>query len=110
MTAWQIIAGEAPRFFTWWNIAFLLKAVRPCAVRCQGKRASSATARAKEKPSPPDGGRGSRSLGAQRLGEAGEGGCAQRMVVGLHPNSIPPSPNPLPPSGGEGDFSLALFR
>jgi polar amino acid transport system permease protein len=27
MTPWQIIAAEAPRFFTWWNIQFLLQAV-----------------------------------------------------------------------------------
>ncbi|MEO3471463.1 ABC transporter permease subunit [Roseomonas sp. CAU 1739] len=27
MSAWQILANEAPRFFTWWNIAFLAQAV-----------------------------------------------------------------------------------
>ena len=27
MSAWQILANEAPRFFTWWNIRFLLEAV-----------------------------------------------------------------------------------
>jgi polar amino acid transport system permease protein len=27
MTAWDIIVAEAPRFFTWWNIRFLLEAM-----------------------------------------------------------------------------------
>jgi polar amino acid transport system permease protein len=27
MSAWQILASEAPRFFTWWNILFLGQAV-----------------------------------------------------------------------------------
>src|SRR5512145_2787535 len=27
MSAWDIVVSEAPRFFTWWNIRFLLEAV-----------------------------------------------------------------------------------
>jgi polar amino acid transport system permease protein len=27
MSAWEIIAAEAPRFYTWWNLRFLLQAV-----------------------------------------------------------------------------------
>ena len=27
MSAWQILASEAPRFFTWWNMLFLGQAV-----------------------------------------------------------------------------------
>jgi polar amino acid transport system permease protein len=27
MSAWQILAAEAPRFFTWWNMLFLGQAV-----------------------------------------------------------------------------------
>jgi polar amino acid transport system permease protein len=27
LSAWAIIAGEAPRFFTWWNMVFLVNAV-----------------------------------------------------------------------------------